>query len=195
MLKILIPAVFFCGFIGIWMTVIGLLRRLSRMTDTVPETAGAPLRTSGWGSATVNGTRANNCIRVEQFASGYAIKMHPVFGGGLVWLPNGSASFEDDNARIRIKSAAHDIVLTNKLREFINDTAPTRAPRIDRPRDTSHPGSEHSIATGVGFAPEPRKRRPWTRLGLVLALLLVMYVVVRRVAPDLVAPIESLLQR
>jgi len=188
------------GFVAIWIGVIRLLRRASRMTDTVPEHAGPRIRASGWGNAIVNGTKGTNCIRVEEYAGGHAVKMHPIFGGGLVWLPGTTLQIEPvGEHRLRLNDARHDVVLMGKLREFMQETPPRpgassmTATPADGP--VHGPGVIHSQDTRIGLAAPGRSVRPWTRLGLVLVALLLLYVVLRQLAPAWVAPLDALMGR
>lgn len=196
MIEFLIPLLFIGGFVAIWTAVIKLLQRTSRMTDTVPASAGARLYASGWGNATVNGARGTNCIRVERYAEGHAVRLHPIFGGGRIWLPKHRVSIEDAGEhQIRLRTPEHEIVLSGKLRDFFHSASPasgTIGVRDASPDPTTlGPASEAQ----VGLAEPRRKGRLWVRLGLFLAVLLILYVLARRVAPDTIAPIDALLGR
>lgn len=192
----LIPIIFIAGFVAIWVFVIRLLRRVARMTDTIPAMAGERLAKTRWGDALVNGSKGSNSIRVEKYASGHAVKMHPIFGGGLIWLPSGSIEqVEGDDHRLQLRSGGHDITLFGPLARFMLDDGAGHS--------TAH-AARHAIDTsrvppvverGTGLAAPQQARRGWLRWALTLALLMLGYVVLRRMAPELTAPIDALLGR
>ncbi|WP_227814912.1 hypothetical protein [Nitrogeniibacter aestuarii] len=192
----LIPIMFIAGFVAIWMFIIRLLRRVSRMTDTIPAMAGERLAKTRWGDALVNGSKGSNSIRVEKYVSGHAVKMHPIFGGGLIWLPSGSIEqVEADEHRLQLRSGGHDITLFGPLARFMLDdgadhsTAHAARHAIDISR------VPQVVERGTGLAAPQHKRRGWLRWALALALLMLGYVVLRRMAPELTAPLDALLGR
>lgn len=192
----LVPLIFILGFIGVWTFIIRLLRRTSRMTDSVPAHAGPRLRKSRWGNATVNGAKATNSIRIEQYASGYAVKLHPIFGGSIAWLPReGLLEERHDEHSLRLQSGGHDIVLTGALRDFFQNTAPTTTSAPRHPTLAVDPVGTPPEGTRVGLAAPKRVGSPWARLAMLIVIALLLYVGARRLAPELVAPIEALLSR
>lgn len=192
----LIPLVFILGFIGVWTFIIRLLRRTSRMTDSVPAHAGPRLRKSRWGNATVNGAKATNSIRIEQYASGYAIKLHPVFGGSVAWLPReGLVEERDGEHSVRLQSGGHDVVLAGTLRDFVLDAGSTATAAPAPPTTLAAPVGTPPDGSRVGLATAKRAGSPWARLAMLIVVALLLYVGARRLAPELVAPIEALLKR
>ena len=48
---------------------------------------GAFVSQTSWGSAKINGYNASGCVRLLVYENGFALKMMPIFGGGLLWIP------------------------------------------------------------------------------------------------------------
>jgi hypothetical protein len=80
---IAIPVLFPFG----WWLVTTILRRQSGMDKQFELPAVAPLRTSRWGSATVNGIPGNNVFKIDEFDDGYLLRAMWLFGNGKLWLP------------------------------------------------------------------------------------------------------------
>jgi hypothetical protein len=174
-------------FILIWTGVVRLLRRLARLTDTLPAGAGARLARSGWGNGEINGTRAKGCVRIERYAGGLAVRMHPIFGGGLIWLPDSLTEREADNPqRLTLRHGDHRIVLLGRLAEFASaggapsalGGAPVSARRAEPPTPLA----------------APIRREGGSRLAtlaLWVAVLMLAWVAARRWAPEWSAPLEA----
>ena len=190
-----VPVIAFGVFAAFWIGLTRLIGRLARMTDTVPAGAGPLLRKSRWGDAHINGSRAKGCVRVEEYASGLAVRMHPIFGGGMVWLPHDlTRQRHDDHGRMVLAHARHRVVLLGRTAQFVAeggarhvmasatiDELPTRAPSTS------------------GFATSPDRRAGGRNaLGTIafwVAVALLAYVALRHWAPELIAPIERMLDR
>lgn len=192
----LVPIVFIAGFLVIWTFIVRLLRRVSRMTEAIPPTAGERLEKTRWGDASINGSKATNSVRVERYAGGHAVKMHPIFGGGLIWLPKGSIEqVEADEQRLQLRSGSHNITLFGPLARFMRDDGVVHAsPGVDLSAIDTGP-TQSAVALGQGLAAPQHTRRLWPRVALTLALLMLGYVILRRIAPELIAPLDALLGR
>ena len=192
----------FGAFSAFWITIVRLMRRLSRMTDAVPADAGPMLQRSGWGSATINGARAQNCVRVIEYANGHAVKMHPIFGGGMVWLPRGQTQHQGDgDSQVELRHAKHVVRLTGKLARFtgLAPGAPVKAtPQAAEPAHAVQqhrtPDTPRPIDAGLRRTRDSDGGGAFSRFAILVAVLLLAYVVLRRQAPDVVAPIEALIQ-
>jgi hypothetical protein len=75
------------GFAGMWVVVTRVLRKMSRMVADLPFDPGSVLRESGWGSASINGVRFRNCVRIVEHRDGWVVRVMPLVGGGKLWLP------------------------------------------------------------------------------------------------------------
>ena len=186
-------------FVMIWRVIMRVLRRVSRMTDRVPADAGPVVDRSGWGSAVVNGARATNCVRVVEYATGHAVQMHPVFGGGLIWLPKHDTTQQRDGTAALLNHGKHAIQLTGKLAEFMNpktrNTAAASAHAMHTHR--TDPDPDHSkataLATGVRRLPRDTGGSGLSRLAIWIAIALLVFVVLRRTVPELITPIEQII--
>jgi hypothetical protein len=78
-------------FIGIWLLVTGLIRRMARMTTKLNADTGRLLRESTWGSGYVNGVRARGCLRVAEYDYGWVVRIAWLLGNGKLWLPKTGA--------------------------------------------------------------------------------------------------------
>lgn len=186
------------AFVMFWLLLTRVIRRLSRMTDSVPADAGAELRRSGWGTAVINGSRAGNCVRVVEYSNGYAVRMHRVFGGGLVWLPKAQTTQRRDSPNsLHLTHGAHGVQLTGQLADFVADAPgrpaaqPTATPR---PTDAAGRVPRTTPLTRVQRLPHERSGSVWSRVAIWTAIALLLFVVLRRTAPEVVAPIEHFIQ-
>ena len=172
-------------FVAFWIALMRLMRRLARMTDRLPPDAGPLLRRSRAGNATINGARAKNCVRIYEYANGHAVRMSRIFGGGMVWLPRGATAIHAPDAdTCELRHQDHRIVLSGRLAAFMG-AAPAAAPAAawPTPQGTAgrHPARSRTGGSALG------------RIGLVVAFTLLAFVVVRRAAPELLAPLEHLI--
>lgn len=93
-LEIVLLAIFggVAFFIGFWLLITGLLRRMARMSKRLNADTGMLLRESPWGSGAVNGVRARGCLRVAEYERGWTVRISKIFGDGKLWLPKSAAS-------------------------------------------------------------------------------------------------------
>ncbi len=190
-----IPVIAIGMFVAFWIGLTRLIGRLARMTDTIPASAGPLLRKSSWGDAQVNGSSAKGCVRVEQYASGLAVRMHPIFGGGQVWLPHDlTRQSPDDHDRLVLTHAKHRVVLLGRTAHFV-----TEGDSAQRMSPATVDNTTASRSTPSGFATQPirreNRRNTWSTLALWVAIALLVYVAARHWAPQLIAPIERALSR
>jgi hypothetical protein len=182
-----IPVLAIGLFVGIWIAMVRLMRRLARMTDTVPASAGPRLDRSRWGNGNINGAQAKGCVRVERYATGLAVRMHPVFGNGLIWLPREQMEQSvEGTGHVVLTQGRHRIALFAELADFVCATpgrpAPTPRPPVDA---ASQPPQAKPLAMAR------RRGLSWTTVALWIAVLMLAYVGLRRWAPAAVAPLEA----
>ena len=185
------------AFLFLWRGIMRVLRRVSRMTDAVPADAGPVVRQSAYGNAVINGARATNCVRVVEYAGGHAVQMHPIFGGGLVWLPRNATTQQRDGASATVLTHGRHIVqLSGRLAEFMT-SAPAGATAAHAHPTHAHraaPEADHTqataLATGLQRLPRGGGGSGLSRAAIGLAIALLLYVLLRRTAPELVAPLE-----
>ncbi|KAA3655206.1 MAG: hypothetical protein DWQ11_01275 [Proteobacteria bacterium] len=187
------------AFLFLWRGIMRVLRRVSRMTDTVPADAGPAVRKSGYGNAVINGARATNCVRVVEYAGGHAVQMHPIFGGGLVWLPRNATTQQRDGASATVLThGRHVVQLSGRLAEFMTGAAAGTTTAHAHPthvhRTTPEPDHTQATALAIGLQRLPRGGggSGLSRAAIGLAIALLLYVLVRRTSPELLAPLERL---
>ena len=189
------------AFLFLWRGIMRVLRRVSRMTDAVPADAGPVVRQSAYGNAVINGARATNCVRVVEYAGGHAVQMHPIFGGGLLWLPRNATTQQRDGASATVLTHGRHIVqLSGRLAEFMTGAPagataahahPTHAHRAAPEADhTQATALATALATGLQRLPRGGGGSGLSRAAIGLAIALLLYVLLRRTAPELVAPLE-----
>jgi len=182
-----IPVLAIGLFVGLWTAMVRLMRRLARMTDTVPASAGPQLDRSRWGNGNINGAQAKGCVRVERYATGLAVRMHPVFGNGLIWLPREQTEESTDGAgQVVLTQGRHRIALFGHVADFVSATtgrpAPTPGPGVEAAR-LPPPPKPLAMAQGRGLS--------WSTVAFWIAVLMLVYVGLRRWAPAVVAPLEA----
>lgn len=190
-------AIALLAFVTFWLALTRLIRRMSRMTDSLPADAGAELRRSGWGSAVINGSRAGNCVRVIEYANGHAVKMHRVFGGGLVWLPKAQTTLRRDGPNsLLLTHGVHGVQLNGLLADFVAGPPgrATAAPTSSRPTDSGDRTPRTAPLAPVQRLSHERGSSAWSRAAIWTAIALLLFVVLRRTAPEFVAPIEHFIQ-
>lgn len=186
-------------FLFLWRGIMRVLRRVSRMTDAVPADAGPAVRKSGYGNAVINGARATNCVRVVEYAGGHAVQMHPIFGGGLVWLPRNATTQQRDGASATVLThGRHVVQLSGRLAEFMTGAPASTAAAHAHPTHAHRaaPEPDHTqataLATGLQRLPRGGGGSGLSRAAIGLAIALLLYALVRRTSPELVAPLERL---
>ena len=100
---------------------------MTRRLDTV---TGEPLRSSRWGSASINGVGAKNCVKIEEYHDGFVLRMMWAFGGGRLWLPKSGLKIGEEKprrlfvprSRVLI-SGMNQVILFDRLTDFV-DAAP-----------------------------------------------------------------------
>ncbi|MCB1961420.1 MAG: hypothetical protein KDE68_13010 [Rhodocyclaceae bacterium] len=183
------PLIGFGLFALFWVGLVRLMRRLAKMTDTLPPDAGALLRRSRAGNATINGARAKNCVRVYEYANGHAIRMSRIFGGGLVWLPRNATTVHAPDPHSReLRYQAHQITLSGHLAEFMGES-PTAPPVLTQA--AVHRATP--VASGLQAVRPQAGGSRLSRIAIVVAIALLAFVVVRRSAPELLAPLDALI--
>ncbi len=90
-------------FIGIWLLVTTLIRKMAGMTRELDADTGMLLRESSWGSGYVNGVRARNCLRVAEYENGWIVQFAWLFGGGKLWMPKSGARIQSESGGLSTK--------------------------------------------------------------------------------------------
>jgi hypothetical protein len=116
-------------FVGMWLTVMTILRNLSGMAKTLDVVTGDPLRRSRWGSASINGVNASNCVKLEEYPEGFVVRMMWMFGGGRLWLPKAGLQVGDElpkrffvARRRTLISGINQVILFGRLADFVAST-------------------------------------------------------------------------
>ena len=116
-------------FIGIWLLVTGLLRKLAGMSTRLNADTGMLLRESSWGSGYVNGVRARGCLRVAEYESGWIVRIAWILGNGKLWLPKSGARISEPQAGGVFSQQSRTIVcgddqvrLFGNLADFVNES-------------------------------------------------------------------------
>jgi hypothetical protein len=109
--------------------VITTLRRQAGMDKHVELPSTPILRTSRWGSATVNGVPGNNIFKIDEYDAGYLLRAMWIFGNGKLWLPKPlkvgdvePGNFFRRKRRIII-SGFDQVILVDRLVDFIQPNA------------------------------------------------------------------------
>jgi hypothetical protein len=116
-------------FVAMWVAVVTFLRNLTGMTTRLELPLGEPLRRSQWGSASINGVRARNCVRVEEYSDGFVVRMMWLFGDGKLWLPKLGLHVSKEQRTLFLfrsqvlESGVNRVVLFGRLAEFVGDPA------------------------------------------------------------------------
>lgn len=119
-----------CGgalfFVGFWLLITGLLRKMAGMTRELNADTGTLLRESPWGSGSVNGVRARGCLRVAEYERGWVVRIAALLGGGKLWLPKSGTTISQPTAeglltpRSRTIACGDDrVVLFGSLADFV----------------------------------------------------------------------------
>jgi len=113
-------------FVGLWLSVTTVLRRLSGMSKHLDMVTGEPIRTSGWGSASINGVSARNCVKLDEHPHGYVVRMMWFAGGGRLWLPKAGLQISEERPqRLFIPrsrtliSGMNQVILFGPLVDFV----------------------------------------------------------------------------
>ncbi len=118
-------------FIGFWLLITGLLRKVAGMSRGLNVDTGRLLRESPWGSGSVNGVRARRCLRVAEYESGWIVRIAEVFGGGKLWLPKSGTKISQPQAGgllspeySTIECGEDKVRLFGNLAEFVQESHP-----------------------------------------------------------------------
>lgn len=121
-----VVVLFLLAFAAMWIGVLSVLNSVAKLTRGLRALRGEPLRSSGWGSATINGVNGNGCVKIDEYGDGYLVRLMPIFGGGGLFLPRGS--IDPDSAShgrgsfrrsITLVSGEHTVVVYGDLAGFL----------------------------------------------------------------------------
>jgi hypothetical protein len=126
-LEAIFPVLFPFFFVGMWLVVARFLRSMSGMTDQLEVDPGPQLRSSGWGSASINGVTASNCAKIQEYQDGFVVRMMWIFGGGVLWLPKAFLRVSEKRPRRFIVprsriliSGMNQVILYGKLADLLD---------------------------------------------------------------------------
>lgn len=101
------------------------------MEKRLDEVTGEPLRSSRWGSASINGMAARGCVKIEEHRDGFVMRMMWVFGGGRLWLPKRGLRVGEVQPPARLlprnrllESGPDRVVLYGELTQFVEAVKP-----------------------------------------------------------------------
>jgi len=113
------------GFAAVWLAIASALGGVMKMTYGERRRRGEPRRSSGWGSADVNGIYCRNCLRLDEYDDGYLLRSMWLFGGGEIWLPRDAVKSGEQVQRFlsplgrRIVTGPHRVTLYGRLLNFV----------------------------------------------------------------------------
>lgn len=89
------------------------------------------VRSSGWGSASVNGFGFQNCVKIEEYKDGYLFRSSWLFGNGQLWLPRNElrvgelklGSFWMQDQRV-LMCGTDQVILYGTLTKFFDGVEP-----------------------------------------------------------------------
>ena len=117
-------------FAGFWLLVVRMIEGLTKMTHGERARRGEPRRSSGWGSADINGMYCRNCLKIDEYDDGFLLRNMWVFGAGEIWLPRDAVRAGRDSVRRfltptgwTIVSGEHRVTLYGRLARFIRERA------------------------------------------------------------------------
>src|SRR5215475_13547710 len=79
--------VFPLAFVVLWLIVMTVVRHALGMSVGLSRPLGVPLRSSSWGSASINAATFRGCIKVQEYGDGFIVRTMWLFGNGEIWLP------------------------------------------------------------------------------------------------------------
>jgi hypothetical protein len=115
--------------VGGWFIVTTMLRNMAGMSKRLEVEPGPEIRSSGWGSAKINGIGCKNCVKIQEHESGYVVRMMWISGGGKLWLPKPltrvgelkASNLLFPRSRILI-SETNQVILYGRLADFIRES-------------------------------------------------------------------------
>jgi hypothetical protein len=116
-------------FVGFWFFIASTLMRWSGMKRELDVEPGRMLRTSRWGSASINGVSARGCAKLEEYADGFVVRIAWIFGGGKLWIPKVGLKVSEERPRALLTprsrvmmSGMNQVILFDQLTEFLPAT-------------------------------------------------------------------------
>ena len=113
-------------FVAMWFIVTNVLRKLAGTKKQLDFEPGQELRSSGWGSASINGVGGHGCVKVHEHSEGYLVRTMWIFGGGKLWLSKAILLIGDKKQgglfvpRSRVLICGMDqVILYGKLADFL----------------------------------------------------------------------------
>jgi hypothetical protein len=110
----------------VWLIVTSVVRKLAGMSTGLSRNLGDPLRSSSWGSASINAAGFRGCIRVQEYTTGFILRTMWLLGNGEVWLPRSDLYMGDTEPggwlRSRSRSLScggYEIKLYGRLADFM----------------------------------------------------------------------------
>ena len=77
-------------FIIMWFVTMKFLKAKMGLVNSIEEEKGRSVSESSWGSGRINGISLKNCLKILEYENGFILKIMPLFGGGMLWIPKES---------------------------------------------------------------------------------------------------------
>jgi hypothetical protein len=109
-----------------WLLYGMLFTSLAKMTHGERQRRGEPRRSSGWGSAQVNGAYFRGGLKIEAYDDGVLLRSAWITGGGELWLPRDAILAGQDLPGTFLRprgyamvSGGHRVTLYGRLVDFV----------------------------------------------------------------------------
>jgi len=70
-----------------WFATTRMFNAWTGFSTKLQENTGQLVSQTSWGSGKIGIFSASGCIKLLVYEDGFALKMMPLFGGGLLWIP------------------------------------------------------------------------------------------------------------
>jgi hypothetical protein len=114
------------AFVAMWYIVTAVLGNLAGMSKGLSRDLGVPIRSSGWGSANVNGAGFGGCLKVREYRHGFILQTHWLFGNREAWIPKDNVRVSAMKGpgqgrpyRVDASCGGYEIEFDGKLADFI----------------------------------------------------------------------------
>jgi hypothetical protein len=118
-------------FVGLWLFITITLRRIAGLERRLDGISGVPIRSSRWGSASINGVAARGCVKLEEHSDGFVLRLMWIFGGGRLWLPKRGLRIGEVQPPARrlprsrlLENGQDRVILYDELTQFVDAVPP-----------------------------------------------------------------------